>query len=186
MVLEPRQTRGEAGGEFEAQEEGQGSSNEKVEHWSTVVPLDERMMGLHYPTLLLVSSPLQQSFFPSKAHVNLRATAEPDARESWLLIFLISAFWLHEDVGLVSCGLFWFAVSWPRYGLFQIVGRASEQQGFSCSSAPLVVLRPLLCIGGSSIMPHKSAAFFLPVCEEETPSAYTHVQWCMVCADVKC
>lgn len=58
MVLEHRQRKGGTGGEIEAGEE-EKRRNGKVESWSAeVVPLNLTMMGLYYPAVLPVSSPL--------------------------------------------------------------------------------------------------------------------------------
>lgn len=62
MVLEHRQARGGTGGGIDSHREGE-RRNGKVESWSTVVPLDQTMMGLYYQAMLPVSSLLKQSFF---------------------------------------------------------------------------------------------------------------------------
>lgn len=58
MVLEHRQRRGGTGEGIEPRE-GERRRNGKVESWSAaVVPLNLTMMGLYYPAMLPVSSPL--------------------------------------------------------------------------------------------------------------------------------
>lgn len=57
MVLEQRQRRGGTGGGLEPRREEEKTSDGKVESWSAaVLPLDQTMMGLYYPAMLLVSS----------------------------------------------------------------------------------------------------------------------------------
>ncbi|KAA8584823.1 hypothetical protein FQN60_003517 [Etheostoma spectabile] len=51
MVLEHRQARGGTGGGIDSHREGE-RRNGKVESWSTVVPLDQTMMGLYYQAML--------------------------------------------------------------------------------------------------------------------------------------
>lgn len=60
MVLEHGQRTGGIGGGIEPRK-GERERNGKVESWSAAVPLNLTMMGLYYPAVLPVSSPLQQS-----------------------------------------------------------------------------------------------------------------------------
>lgn len=78
MVLEHRERRGGTGGEIETHKEEESGGNEKVESWSTVAPLAQTMMGLYYPTMLLVSSILKQSFFSMNKCVHMLRIAGQD------------------------------------------------------------------------------------------------------------